>query len=272
MCQTRIDLSKPLRTTGGPPATTNAPSAIMSWRAMRRALFARRRRGGLSARAGGQSSRPAAARRPAGKSREHSLSPEHSRRRLGDLCRGGGCVRRRRRVRTRSGVQGSRGDDRLYDATRGYQCRAQAHAGRFDRNEFWRGRDSISESPGSRRPCAFPGERKYISLRWTQRRRPPPPTLACVTNVGACVATDLGDVEEFRREYLAWQEAARVHGEGAIAGTCSDGAKYFASFGLHVEAREAIDRALRAAREFKSRHAEECGHAKAALCYVCSGD
>ncbi len=91
-------------------------------------------------------------------------------------------------------------------------------------------------------------------------------------NVGACVATDLGDVEEFRREYLAWQEAARVHGEGAIAGTYYNGAKYFASFGLHVEAREAIDRALRAAREFKSRHAEECAHATAALCFVLSGD
>ncbi len=91
-------------------------------------------------------------------------------------------------------------------------------------------------------------------------------------NVGACVATNLGDVEEFRREYFAWQEAARVHGEGAIAGTYYNGAKYFASFGLHIEAREAIDRALRAAREFKSRHAEECAYATAALCYVLSGD
>jgi predicted ATPase/DNA-binding CsgD family transcriptional regulator len=91
-------------------------------------------------------------------------------------------------------------------------------------------------------------------------------------NVGACVATDLGDVEGFRREYCAWQDAARTHGAGAIAGAYYNSAKFFAAFGLHDEARDNIEQALRAAREFKSRHAEECAHATAALCYVLSGD
>lgn len=91
-------------------------------------------------------------------------------------------------------------------------------------------------------------------------------------NVGACVAAELGDVEAFRREFLAWQEAARAHGAGAIAGAYYNGAKYLAFLGLHDEARENIERALRAARESKSQHAEECAHATAALCYVLSGD
>ena len=91
-------------------------------------------------------------------------------------------------------------------------------------------------------------------------------------NVAACVAAELGDVEAFRRDFLAWQEAARAHGAGAIAGAYYNGAKYLASLGLHDEARENIERALRAARGSKNRHAEECAHATAALCYVLSGD
>jgi DNA-binding CsgD family transcriptional regulator/tetratricopeptide (TPR) repeat protein len=91
-------------------------------------------------------------------------------------------------------------------------------------------------------------------------------------NVSACVAAELGDIQAFRCEYLAWQEAARAHGAGAIAGAYYNGAKFLASFGEHLEARENIERALHAAREFKSRHAEECAHATAALCYVLSGD
>ncbi len=91
-------------------------------------------------------------------------------------------------------------------------------------------------------------------------------------NVKACVATDLGNVEEFRREHLAWLEAARAHGAGALAGAYFNGAKFFASFGLHDEARENIEHALRVARELNNRHAEECAHATAALCYVLSGD
>ncbi|MFY9738962.1 MAG: AAA family ATPase [Candidatus Cybelea sp.] len=91
-------------------------------------------------------------------------------------------------------------------------------------------------------------------------------------NVSACVATALGDVDGFRREQGAWLEAARAHGAGAIAGVHYNGAKLFASFGLHEEARENIWEALRVAREMRGRHAEECAQATAALCYVLSGD
>jgi DNA-binding CsgD family transcriptional regulator/tetratricopeptide (TPR) repeat protein len=91
-------------------------------------------------------------------------------------------------------------------------------------------------------------------------------------NVAACVATDLVDVDGFRREHVAWLEAARAHGSGAIAGAYYNGAKFFASFALHDEARENIRQALQAAHEQKSVHAEECAHATAALCYVLSGD
>ncbi|HEY1428943.1 MAG TPA: LuxR C-terminal-related transcriptional regulator, partial [Candidatus Tumulicola sp.] len=91
-------------------------------------------------------------------------------------------------------------------------------------------------------------------------------------NVGACVATDLGELEDFRAERAAWEEAARVQGAGAIAGVFYNGAKFYAAFGLHDEARNDLQRALGAAREFKSRHAEECAYATAALCCLTSGD
>ncbi|HEY1883005.1 MAG TPA: AAA family ATPase [Candidatus Cybelea sp.] len=91
-------------------------------------------------------------------------------------------------------------------------------------------------------------------------------------HVAAGVATELGDVDRFRREHAAWLEAARAHGDGAVAGAYYNGAKYFSAFGLHEEARESIDRALRIARESRNRHAEECAHATAALCYILSGD
>jgi DNA-binding CsgD family transcriptional regulator len=91
-------------------------------------------------------------------------------------------------------------------------------------------------------------------------------------NVAACVATDLVDVDGFRREHVAWLEAARVHGSGAIAGAYYNGAKFFASFALFDDVRENIRQALQAAHELKSIHAEECAHATAALCHVLSGD
>jgi DNA-binding CsgD family transcriptional regulator len=91
-------------------------------------------------------------------------------------------------------------------------------------------------------------------------------------HVAAGVATALGDVEGFRREHAAWLDAAHSHGDGAVAGAYFNGAKYFSSFGLHEEARESINNALRIARESRNRHAEECAHATAALCYVLSGD
>jgi ATP/maltotriose-dependent transcriptional regulator MalT len=91
-------------------------------------------------------------------------------------------------------------------------------------------------------------------------------------NVAACVATDLGELRDFRREHAAWLEAARAHGGGAIAGAYYNGAKFFASFCLHDEARANVREALSVARALKSRHAEECAHATAALVSIVSGD
>lgn len=91
-------------------------------------------------------------------------------------------------------------------------------------------------------------------------------------NVAAWVATSVGDLETFRREHACWLEAARERGVGATAGAHYNGAKCFSSFGLHEEAIENIEQALRIARESRNRHAEECAHATAALCYVLSGD
>ena len=91
-------------------------------------------------------------------------------------------------------------------------------------------------------------------------------------DVAARVAAAFGDVQRFRNEYAEWLEAARAHGPGAVAGVYYNAAKTFASFGLHEEARENIRHALRVARETRSRHAEECAYATAALCYVLSGD
>jgi DNA-binding CsgD family transcriptional regulator/tetratricopeptide (TPR) repeat protein len=91
-------------------------------------------------------------------------------------------------------------------------------------------------------------------------------------HVAAIVSTALGDADGLRREHAAWLDAARAHGAGAVAGVYYNGAKYFASFGLHEEAQESIRQALRLAGEVRNRHAEECAHATAALCYVLSGD
>ncbi len=91
-------------------------------------------------------------------------------------------------------------------------------------------------------------------------------------NVAASVATAFGDAAALRREHAAWLDAARAHGAGAVAGAHYNGAKFFASFGLHEEARGNIEHALRVARESRSRHAEECAYATAALCYVLSGE
>jgi len=91
-------------------------------------------------------------------------------------------------------------------------------------------------------------------------------------NVATIVAVAFGDVGAFRREHAAWLKAAQAHGAGAVAGVYYNGAKFFASFGLHDEARENVRHALRVARETRNRHAEECAHATAALCYVLSGD
>lgn len=91
-------------------------------------------------------------------------------------------------------------------------------------------------------------------------------------NVSTLVAALRGDVERFRAEHAAWLAAARASGLGALGGALSGGAKWFADFGLHAEARANVEAALGVARESRNRHAEECAHAAAALCYVRSGE
>ena len=91
-------------------------------------------------------------------------------------------------------------------------------------------------------------------------------------NVAAWVATSLGDVDRFRSEHASWLAAARSRGAGAVAGAHYNGAKCFSSFGLHEEALANIEQALSIARESRNRHAEECAHATAALCYLACGD
>ncbi|MEO6991555.1 MAG: AAA family ATPase [Candidatus Baltobacteraceae bacterium] len=92
-------------------------------------------------------------------------------------------------------------------------------------------------------------------------------------NVSAWVAMTLGDLECFRREHAAWVEAAVATGSvGAIASAHYNGATCFSIFGLHEEALDNIARALRLARDGRSRHGAESAHAIAAMCYIMSGD
>jgi DNA-binding CsgD family transcriptional regulator len=91
-------------------------------------------------------------------------------------------------------------------------------------------------------------------------------------NVAASVAVLTGDVAALRREHAAWLAAAGARSQGAVVGAHHNGARYFSALGRHDEARAQIDAALRLAREMRSRHAEECAQATAALCYVAAGD
>jgi len=92
-------------------------------------------------------------------------------------------------------------------------------------------------------------------------------------NISAWVAMTLGDVDRFRREHAAWVESARaMDSPGAVAGARYNGAMCFSFFGLHDEALENVDEALRIARESRSRHALESAHALSAITYVLRGD
>jgi len=92
-------------------------------------------------------------------------------------------------------------------------------------------------------------------------------------NISAWVAMTLGDVDRFRREHAAWVESARaMDSPGAVAGARYNGAMCFSFFGLHEEAIENVDEALRLARESRSRHALESAHALSALTFVMRGD
>ncbi len=92
-------------------------------------------------------------------------------------------------------------------------------------------------------------------------------------NVAAWVAMTVGDREEFRREHAAWVEAARAIGSvGAIASAHYNGAMCFSYFGLHDEALQNIEEALRIARAERSRHGETSARVISALCAVMRGD
>jgi len=92
-------------------------------------------------------------------------------------------------------------------------------------------------------------------------------------NVSAWVAMTFGDLVAFRREHAAWLDAARQIGAGrVIAAAHYNGAMCFSYFGLHEEALDHIERALRISRTSRSRHGEESAHAIGAMCYLMRGD
>jgi predicted ATPase len=92
-------------------------------------------------------------------------------------------------------------------------------------------------------------------------------------NVAAWVAMTFGDQETFRREHAAWVEAARATGSGSVLASAHyNGAMCFAFFGLHDEAAENIEHAVRIARAERSRHGETSAHAISAMCCVMRGD
>jgi len=92
-------------------------------------------------------------------------------------------------------------------------------------------------------------------------------------NVAAFVAMTVGDLAAFEREHAAWVSAAQAAGSAAaLAGAFTNGAMCRAFFGLHEEAEENLERALRFARESRSRHSEESVHAFGTMCYLLRGD
>ena len=91
-------------------------------------------------------------------------------------------------------------------------------------------------------------------------------------NVAAWVAMTIGELAEFRRHHAAWVAAARASGSTRLLTTAHlNGAMCFSFFGMHEEAFENIDTALRIARETRNPYLEENGHAIAALCYLMRG-
>jgi DNA-binding CsgD family transcriptional regulator/tetratricopeptide (TPR) repeat protein len=92
-------------------------------------------------------------------------------------------------------------------------------------------------------------------------------------NVAAWIAMTVGDIEGFKREHATRLAAARaVDSVGAVHSGHLNGAICFWILGLHDEARESIDRALRDARAEHNRIGEIAAHSIAAQCYLYSGD
>ena len=92
-------------------------------------------------------------------------------------------------------------------------------------------------------------------------------------NVAAFIAMTRGDLDTFRIEHERWTEAAQSGGAPAVlAGALINGAMGYAFFGLHEEAQEGVERALRLAREARNTHTEETVHAFAAMFAYLRGD
>ena len=92
-------------------------------------------------------------------------------------------------------------------------------------------------------------------------------------NVSAWIAMTVGDIEWFRREHAARLEAAHASGRlDMVASAYSNGAASLAILGLHAEALENVEQALRIARSERRKNAEESAHVFAAICYLGAGD
>jgi DNA-binding CsgD family transcriptional regulator len=92
-------------------------------------------------------------------------------------------------------------------------------------------------------------------------------------NVAAFIAMTRGDLDTFRSEHEKWAEAAQLGGSlSALAGALINGAMGYAFFGLHEEAQDGVERALRLAREARNTHTEETVHAFAAMFAYLRGD
>jgi DNA-binding CsgD family transcriptional regulator/tetratricopeptide (TPR) repeat protein len=92
-------------------------------------------------------------------------------------------------------------------------------------------------------------------------------------NVAAWIAMTIGDLDGFRREHAAWIETAASSGQHQkVASAHVNGAMCLSFFGLHEEALESIEVALKVARKAHNTLGEEDAHAIAAMCYLSKGE
>ncbi|MBD5634248.1 MAG: hypothetical protein IAI49_07190, partial [Candidatus Eremiobacteraeota bacterium] len=92
-------------------------------------------------------------------------------------------------------------------------------------------------------------------------------------NVSAWVAMTVGDVDAFRREHAIWIATAKAANalQAASIAHCN-GAMCFSFFGLHEEALEHIEQALRLAHDARFFNGEEAAFAVAVMCHLLRGD
>jgi DNA-binding CsgD family transcriptional regulator/tetratricopeptide (TPR) repeat protein len=92
-------------------------------------------------------------------------------------------------------------------------------------------------------------------------------------NVATWIAMTVGDIDRFRREHAAWvQEAMSLRRDYTVASAYVNGAMCLSFFGLHDEALENIERALKIARAARNELGQEGAHANAAMSYLLKGD